>query len=357
MAVLRPSLIALGAILATATARGGDGPAEPTYPHKSVTRREIGTGPRSYFLFEPAEPTPKHAPVVVFHHGWLAMNPGVYGAWIEHLVRSGNVVIYPRYMDVDTPVPEYLPNAIAGIIDAFGVLEMSPAHVKPDRSRFALVGHSMGGVISVQVAALAKSRGLPDPKAVVAVTPGEVLRTKGPNLADVPGATLLAVVAAEHDVVTGDGDARRIYREATAIPPSRKKFVLYRTDLRGRPRLWADHLAPTASHADFDTGDGPFRLIQMGGATVNAIDREGFWKVADVTIAAGFAGRTLDDAMARGASFRRLGYWSDGHAVLPPIVTNDPSTVPRVVPAHGLRLVPFPAFESPKQDDGDPPRD
>ena len=247
-------------------------------------------------------------------------------------------------MEVETPVPEYLPNAVAAIVDAFGVLEMSRAHVKPDRSRFALIGHSTGGMLSVQVAALAKSQGLPEPKAVVAVTPGEVLRTKGPSLADVPAETLLVVVAAEHDVVTGDGDARRIYREATSLPPSRKKFVLYRTDLRGRPRLWADHLAPTASHADFDTGDGPFRQIQMNGGSVNAIDREGFWKVADVTLAAGFAGKTLDEALA-GVSFRRLGYWSDGRAVLPPIITNDPTTLPRVVPSHGFRLVPFPAIE------------
>jgi hypothetical protein len=138
------------------------------------------------------------------------------------------------------------------------------------------------------------------------------------------------------------------------VPPSRKKCVLYRTDLRGRPRLWADHLAPTASHADFDTGDGPFRHFQMNGGAVNAIDREGFWKVADVTLDAGFAGKTLDDVMTRAAPFRRLGYWSDGRAVIPPIITNDPTTVPRVVPAHGLRLVPIPAPDSPRRDDEEP---
>ena len=92
----------------------------------------------------------------------------------------------------------------------------------------------------------------------------------------------------------------------------------------------------------------------MNGGTVNAIDREGFWKVAAVTLAAGFSSKTLDEALA-GVSFR-LGYWSDGRAVLPPIITNDPTTLPRVVPAHGLRLVPFPAFE-PKRDDADDRRD
>jgi hypothetical protein len=40
--------------------------------------------------------------------------------------------------------------------------------------------------------------------------------------------------------------------------------------------------------------------------------------------------------------------------VLPPIITNDPTTLPRVVPTHGLRLVPLPAFEPPKRVEADP---
>ena len=36
-------------------------------------------------------------------------------AILEHLVRRGHIVIYPRYMEVETPVPEYLPNATAAI--------------------------------------------------------------------------------------------------------------------------------------------------------------------------------------------------------------------------------------------------
>jgi acetyl esterase/lipase len=347
MAALRPSLIVLIALAALAPpSRAGDGDrGEPLYPHKSIRRTEIGTGPRSYVLFEPAEPTPGRAPVVVFHHGWLAMNPGVYGAWIEHLVRRGNIVIYPRFMELETPVPDYLPNALAAIVDAFDVLESSPAHIKPDLARFALMGHSTGGVLAVEVAALARSRGLPDPKAVIAVTPGDVLRAKGPSLAGIPASTLLVVVAAEHDVVTGDGRARQIFREATSLPPSRKKYILYRSDLRGRPAIWADHLAPTAALAAFDNGDGPFHDFQMNGGATNAIDREGFWKVADVTIAAGFAGRSLDEARINAPDLRRLGFWSDGHPVLPPIVADDPSEVQRTIPGHGFRLVPWSVFD------------
>ena len=82
----------------------GAEPAAPTYPHKSVKQTEVGEGPRSYWLFEPAEPSPEMAPVVVFNHGWFAVNPAVYGAWIEHMVRRGRIVIAPRYQrDLLTP--------------------------------------------------------------------------------------------------------------------------------------------------------------------------------------------------------------------------------------------------------------
>ena len=318
-----------------------------SYPHRSVRKSEIGEGPKSYALFEPADPRPDRAPVVAFTHGWLAMNPGVYGAWIDHLVRSGNIVIYPRFMEPETPVTDYLPNSLDAIVDALDVLQSSPAHIKADRSRFALVGHSTGGVLSAQVAAMARGRGLPNPRVVVAVTPGELLRSRGPKLSDIDPATLLVVIAAEHDVVTGDGRARQIYREATSIPPSRKKFVLFRTDLRGRPAFWADHLAPTASLASFDNGDGPFHDFQMNQGATNAIDRQGFWKVTDLALAAGFAGKNLDDLTRPGEAFLRLGYWSDGRPVIAPIVTDDLSAIPRVVPAHGLRLFPWTLIEAP----------
>src|SRR5579864_137841 len=110
------------------------------YPHKSVKRRELGFGAKSYWLFEPAEPAPERAPVVVFHHGWLAMNPGAYGAWIEHLVRSGSIVVFPRYQDGWTTRPaDFLLNSLDAVRDAFDVLQTAPGHVRPDRERFALI--------------------------------------------------------------------------------------------------------------------------------------------------------------------------------------------------------------------------
>jgi dienelactone hydrolase len=318
------------------------------YPHKALRRHEFGVGARSYWIYEPAEPTPAVAPVIVFHHGWLAVNPAAYGAWIDHLVRRGQVVIFPRYqLDVATRPDDFLPNALAAVRDAFDVLETSPKHIRPDRERFALIGHSAGGNLSAQMAATAAENHLPVPKALVLLMPGEVKPAREPSLSRIPSTTLLVVAAAEDDRIVGDVRARQIFAGTTSIPPERKKYVLYRTDRHGLPWLIADHVAPTAALRGFDTGDGLLRGYQLNRAELNAFDYAGFWRLADLTLDAAFAGRTLDEATDRGERFRHLGYWSDGRAVAPPIVGDDLATIPRVFPTNGLRLIQWTSNQDP----------
>ena len=336
-------LLALLSIACAADhARAGDPPT--VYPHKSVRKTEVGQGPRSYWLFEPAEPAPESAPVVVFNHGWFAVNPGIYGAWIEHLVRKGRIVIVPRYQrDWSTPPANFLPNALIAVRDGLHVLSTSPTHVKPDRNKFAIIGHSAGGNLAAQMAAVASEADLPIPKAVISMCPGEVLASRGmPDLANIPASTLLVVVAGEKDLVVGDQRAREIFAETTSIPKDRKKYVLYRSDLRGYPRFRADHLAPTGAHVRFDTGDGLLPMAQMAQAEVNAFDTAGFWRMADLTIEAAFAGKTLDEATDKGEAFRHLGYWSDGRPVTPPLVGDDLTIIPRVFPPGGLKILAWP---------------
>lgn len=313
----------------------------PTYPHKNFTSQEIGTGPRSYWLFEPSEPKPERAPVLVLHHGWLAVNPGVYGAWIEHLARRGFIVIFPRFhADWTTPPAEYLPNSLAAVHDALDVLNGAPGRVRPDLDRFAIVGHSAGGNLSALMAAVAAEVGLPTPRAVVALMPGEVRPLPEPTLDRFPGKTLLVIVAAEQDWIVGDSRARQIHAETTAVPPSRKLYVLFRSDRKGPIPLIADHLAPTAALPDLDTGEGPFRPLQMGQARVDILDRFGLWRLTDVTLDAAFSGQTLAEATRGGAVFRDLGRWGDGRPVTAPVVGNDLEAIPRVFLNNGARLLP-----------------
>ena len=165
---------------------------EPKYPHAGFSAHEFGEGPKSYWLFEPDEPRAETAPVVVFNHGWLAVNPGVYGAWIEHLCRSGRVVIFPRYqIDWTTRPADFLPNAI-GLRSAMRlrVLHTAPGHPRPQPGKLAVIGHSAGGSMAALFAAAAHDAGLPPFKAVVALLPGEVKTIREPSLSQIPGGHL-----------------------------------------------------------------------------------------------------------------------------------------------------------------------
>src|SRR5437762_1304654 len=178
----------------TSSGRDQGRPGEAESPHGAVRRFEIGQGPRSYWLFEPDQPRPEQAPVVVFLHGWFAVNPGFYGAWIDHLVRNGRIVIFPRYQnDVGTMPADFLPNAMAALHDALGVLHVGVGHVRPDPARFALIGHSAGGNLAAQIAALASDphADLPSPRAVISLMPGEVIPMRQPRLDRIPDTTLL----------------------------------------------------------------------------------------------------------------------------------------------------------------------
>lgn len=328
----------LGLLFAVAVTAGSPG-AAAEYPHASFRSCELGQGSRSYWLFEPRQPSPARAPVVVFLHGWLAANPGLYGAWIEHLARRGNVVIFPRYyQDGMTNPADYVENARAAVKDALDVLRVAPDRVRPDLDRVAFLGHSAGGNLAAQLAA-DPGPNLPRPRSVLAFLPGEVRRVAEPVLSGIAPETLLLVAAADGDVVVGDLRARAIFAEASAVPTANKLFALFRTDRSGEESILADHFAPSAYLTPLDTGEGPLRAFQMARASVNRLDRQGFWRLADRVLSASFEGRTMDQAIA-GAS-EDLGNHPDGRPVLPPVLAHDPALVPRVFPPNGARLLPL----------------
>ncbi|OJW13653.1 MAG: hypothetical protein BGO49_29410 [Planctomycetales bacterium 71-10] len=342
--ILRSAVAGALALALAPTARAGERSSEGPTSHDGVARYEIGSGPRSYWLFEPAGPRPEKAPVVVFLHGWFSVNPAIYGAWIDHLVRDGKTVIFPRYQnDVGTLPKDFLPNALHAVRDAMSVLHSGRGHVRPEPGKFALIGHSAGGNLAAQLTALSAdpANGLPEVKATMAFFPGEVLPSREPSFDRIPEKTLLVVAVGEEDVLVGDLRGRQIFAQATSVPRSRKRFLLYRSDRHGHPALIAEHTAPSGANPQLDNGEGILRGLQLSMGGVNALDRAGFWRVADATLDAAFAGKTLDDAAADPETFTHLGYWSDGRKVTPPVMADDIDAVPRVILTNGIRIIPW----------------
>ncbi|MEO7727966.1 MAG: alpha/beta hydrolase fold domain-containing protein [Burkholderiales bacterium] len=334
------------------------GPGGAEYRHREVVASSHGAGAAQYWLFEPAAPVPKAAPIVVFLHGWGGVNPDPYRAWIDHIVKRGNIVIYPRYQaDLATPVRDFAPNAAAAARNALELLRADKTHVAPDVKRFALVGHSMGGILCANIAALAPQAGLPPAQAFMSVQPGKtrmIARRAAAVLEDlsqVPAPTLILTVAGDHDRLARDMDAKRIYHETTQVPARNKNFIVMTSDGYGSPPLEAHHFSPLARNgapapavsqgrqigqlrermqergaARGDVAPDPTRAVvrdedelpDVGLATVtaaDALDFFGYWKLFDALTDAAFYGKNREFALGNTPQQRFMGLWSDGRPV------------------------------------------
>jgi acetyl esterase/lipase len=304
-----------------------------------VRSQFLGQGAAAYWLFEPADPMPASAPLIIFNHGWSAMNPRVYGAWIAHLVRRGNIVVYPVYQDsMRTPMVDFMPNAIAAVRDALTTLGQ-PGHVRPELEHVAVVGHSMGGAMTANFAAIASGQNLPVPGAIMCVEPGDAV-IEMPNvympredLSRIPASTLALVVVGSNDTTVGDVTAKRIFAGIGQIPAANKDYVILNSDRHGIPPLLATHFAPVCNDDSIGqppaAGDNPLRtrmqqrLAEHGVGSINALDFA-LWRLFDGLTDAAFFGRNREFALGDTPQQRAMGNWSDGTPVKKLTITEQP---------------------------------
>ncbi|MCI0616320.1 alpha/beta hydrolase [bacterium] len=342
----------LNADQASPPAQPAKGPGGKDYSHSAVIKNRYEQGIKEYWIYEPDQPKPSSAPLIVFLHGWGAMNPATYGAWIDHLVKRGNIVIYPRYQaDLKTPLKDFTANVIDAIHNAINRLQTEPNHVSPDLSRLAVVGHSVGGLLTANVTALAYENGLPQVAAMMSVEPG---RTWNPgtcgnvplaDLSKIPAKTLLLSVAGDKDRIARDTDAKRIYYESKNVNADSKDFVTMVSDDHGTPPLIAHHGAPSAFDVSYDNDEKSeqntilrerlkekMRERQNGNDEteispehlVNALDFYGTWKLFDGLCDAAFYGKNREYALGNTTQQRNMGVWSDGVQVKQLAVTDQP---------------------------------
>lgn len=357
---------------ATAPTQPADGPGGAKYTHGGVATRHIGEGDRECWIFTPADPTPPEAPVVVFLHGWGGMKPGVYGAWIRHLVRRGHIVIYPRYQGGLRDKPDdMIQHAFASVQAAWKSLS-SEGGTRPRTDKIAYIGHSLGGILAANLAARGSGLGLPPTGAVLMAEPSNgspwikreerVMRID--DVSRIPAEALVVALVGEADRLASDFAAKKILAGMEQVPRQNKNFLMVRSDSHTSPPLQADHLSPTCPDASItdeheDTADdddlidllgennhdpsGPElqrgnrrgtlrqriaeRRAQRGGATgparadrkptTDALDWYGYWRVADGLLDACFEGRNREFALGDGPEVRRMGTCSDGTPVTP----------------------------------------
>lgn len=304
--------------VATPPPQPASGPGGREYRSGSVMKSRHGAGALAYWLFEPADPSPAKAPLVVFLHGWGAMNPQIYGAWIEHIVRRGLIVVYPLYQtSVVTPRDQVLSHAAAAIQDAIDRLQQG-GHVRPDLDRFAVLGHSAGGTLGASLPGVAQTYRLPVAEAIMSVAPGRgEERARHPlpsgDYSAISPETLLLLVIAADDDQAGDREARNIFLNSTRVPDRNKNLVVVLSDDHGKPALIANHASPGAPSPGYVDTPRAFRKVRR--LTVDALNFYGYWKVFDALTDAAFYETNWEFVLGNAPQLRFMGQWSDGTPV------------------------------------------
>jgi acetyl esterase/lipase len=273
------------------------GPGGSDYEHGDVLITQVN---EQVTIFEPAEPAPESAPVVAFAQG---APYSAYNAWITHIVKHGSIVIFQTAPQ--NPVDQRLAQTTAGLRAGLDALSEA-GHVQPDLERVTLVGHSIGGVMAVELAAAAEDAGLPVPIALFIVQPAT--STYGAPLSQVAHDTLMLVQIGMEDRMVGEFGAKEIWEETSHIPDGNRDYLRVFSDDYGSPGLMPNHMMPVS-----DDHRG-----------VDAQDIFALWRLLDALSSCAADGTDCEVALGNTPEQRFMGLWSDGTPIKELEVTDTP---------------------------------
>ncbi len=283
------------------------GPGSPTYQHDSVVVYDYAEKQDGYWLFEPAKPRPAEADVILFLHGYGGYNPMIYGQWIRHLVRQGNIVIYPRYQkNMTSPKPKkFAKNVVTAIHNALDTLR-SDQHINPLLDNFSIVGHSYGGTIAADITVHLKEHHIPQPKSIFLCAPGTGLFKAGrlDTYSNLPTDLKLLVLVHENDYVVGDELGRKVFETATNTP-QRNLLIQYKDAANS---ISAGHNETYCVDKTFDSGIRNYTAKRALRITkTNAVDYYGYWKLYDALRTCAGSGKYCEFAFGNTPQQRSLG--------------------------------------------------
>ena len=292
------------------------GPGGSDYTYGGVTQYDYGTNGSGgdFWLYEPNNPTPDSANVVVFIHGLGETNPKLYGAFIKHLVRKGNIVIYPRYQkDLNTSNTTFNDSCAKGIQRALDTIQQA-GHVKGRIENYFILGHSVGGVLTANMTMLHAQYGLPKPLTAFSMQPGAATFLMNDYSAFPADVKYLIAVGTE-DIIVGTAPGTTLYNQTVNVPTSHKNLITQHTDSHGSPASDATHFAPLAGDVAFDNGETNLFILASGNGPVDGVDFYCFWKLQDALMDCALYNQNCEYAFGDTPEQHGMGNWSDGTPV------------------------------------------
>ncbi|HEX7814214.1 alpha/beta hydrolase family protein [Dyella sp.] len=303
--------------------------------HAAVDVMTLGNGSERVYVFTPAQPVlHDKVPLVLLHHGWQGMNTLNFGALIDHLVRSGNVVVYPVYqLDADTSPQVVTRNAALADQRALNALKTRRG-LRPDPQRVLYVGYSMGAAISLNLALDHARYQLPAPRALVLEAPGDAYhvahgadaRSIIGDVEKLPADLPVAILTGSSDTSIGLPTARKLAARLCQIRADRRVLMVLPSDEHGGKKVHAAHGSPGAPDQRYDFAlkrqDIPTQIPGRAGfeasPSFNQLDIYGYWKVIDAMTDTLATGKLSDAVFGNGTPAQLyLGTWPDGTPYAP----------------------------------------
>jgi hypothetical protein len=302
------------------------GPGGQAHPNRGWRISSGGAASDAWYAFEPTKPRAEKAPLAIVMHGYFEYSgfDQMY-AFIRHTVRSGSVVIYPRWQtDIADPCPgpfniePCLTAAVNGIRGAVSYLRSSRQHVHPLLRETSYFGFSFGGIITADLANRYLSLALPRPRAIFLDDPhdggvaGSGEQALDDSLNGIPASVKFECHSGADGVISELGkegsSCNAVFPRLGQIPDGNKDLVLTRTDPHGAPAL-------SSAHGVCSGGPG------FGGPP-DAYDWNFCWKVWDALRSCAYSGVDCRYALGNTLAHRFMGRWSDGVPIIPLKIQN-----------------------------------
>jgi hypothetical protein len=288
------------------------GPGGSDYPHADWRVTAGGEGVYAWYVFEPIDPEPASAPLVIVMHGYGELSGyDTHDGLLRHTVRKGNIVIYPRWqtgllfpcngpLDVEPCVD----SARIAIVDALASLA-ADGHVHPQLDRTSYFGFSFGAILTANLTNRHAALGLPVPRAIFLDDPhdGGTAGAGEPaldaSLDGIPATTKVECHAGAEGVIADEtyrlSGCNALFPRLAHIPDANKDLVMVRTDTHGTPTLSSKHGVSVA-------------LPETAASnTADAYDWGFVWKVFDALRSCAYDRIDCEYALGDTAEHRSLG--------------------------------------------------
>ncbi len=179
-------------------------------------------------------PHGKPRAVVVLLHGLSRRTTLDFRPWLHHLAEQGDAAVFPLY-EAEPPAPRARDHALVGLRIALHRLGNPQVPI-------VLVGHSRGGRLAAEVAAVMPDAGL-RPSAVVAIFPGQINPAFEPptDFSKLPRTLKVWTLVGEDDRGVGSAGAVELFERLVSFGFPAGNVVPVRID--SRPGFLATHMS------------------------------------------------------------------------------------------------------------------